>query len=255
MPTDRIILCYHAVSDAWPSPTAVTPADLRAQLALLRRRGYRGVTFSEAVRGRGRERVVAVTFDDAHRSVHAHAAPALAALGWPGTVFVPTALVGGREPMAWTGNEPWVELWADELACMGWAELAELAAGGWEIGSHTRTHPALPELSAADLEDELRGSREEIEARLGVRCPSVAYPYGRVDGRVVAAAREAGYETGAATLDGVPGGGDLARRRIVVGRGDTRRFRWKSQVMTRRVLAHPVAVRARAPLGADRTAR
>lgn len=251
--SDRIILCYHAVSDDWPTPTAVTRSDLRDQLVLLRRRGYRGVTFSEAVRGNGDGRVVALTFDDAHLSVHEHVRPALDALGWPATVFAPTRCVGPAGSMAWDGNQQWAEAWGDELRSMGWPELSELAAQGWEIGSHTQTHPFLPELSPEALERELVGSREDIETEVGIRCESIAYPYGAIDARVVAAARDAGYLAGAATLDGVAGGGDLARQRVVVGRGDAgRRFRWKSQLVTRRVLGNPGVRRVRARVRAGR---
>lgn len=250
---DRIILCYHAVSDEWPSPIAVRPGDLHDQLALLHRRGYRGVTFTEAVRGSPRGRVVALTFDDAHLSVHEHARPELGALGWPATVFVPTRCVGPSGSMAWEGNQRWMQAWGGELRSMGWPELAELATQGWEIGSHTRTHPFLPALSPEALKRELVGSRQDIETEVGIRCESVAYPYGAVDARVIAAARAAGYVAGAATRDGVAGGGDLARQRVVVGRGDAgRRFRWKSQLVTRRVLGHPRVRRVRAGVHAGR---
>ena len=47
--SDTLVLCYHAVSDGWPSGLSVTPAALERQLAILLGRGYRGVTFTEAV--------------------------------------------------------------------------------------------------------------------------------------------------------------------------------------------------------------
>src|SRR5207248_4743496 len=63
---------------------------------------------------------------------------------------------------------------------------------GWEVGSHTATHPLLPDLDDAVLEDELAGSRATIERRLG-SCETLAYPYGRADERTAAAAARAGY--------------------------------------------------------------
>jgi peptidoglycan/xylan/chitin deacetylase (PgdA/CDA1 family) len=80
-----------------------------------------------------------------------------------------------------------------ELACMSWEQLRGLAAHGWEIGSHTRTHPRLPEISDAQLEDELAGSRADCQAGLAAACDTLAYPYGAVDERVVEAAGRAGY--------------------------------------------------------------
>ena len=48
---DTLVLCYHGVSEDWPSALAVTPEALERQLGFLVDRGYRGVTFREAVRG------------------------------------------------------------------------------------------------------------------------------------------------------------------------------------------------------------
>jgi peptidoglycan/xylan/chitin deacetylase (PgdA/CDA1 family) len=82
---------------------------------------------------------------------------------------------------------------------MSWEELATLAAAGWEIGGHTRTHPHLTELDDATLADELRASRVDCESNLGLPCRSFAYPYSDEDERVVKATGEAGY-TAAGTL-------------------------------------------------------
>ena len=71
------MLCYHAVSDRWPSPLAVRPEQLERQLALLVRRGYRGTTFEGAVSVPPAPRTLAVTFDDGYRSVLEHALPVL----------------------------------------------------------------------------------------------------------------------------------------------------------------------------------
>ena len=67
--SDVLVLCYHAVSERWPAPLSVTPEQLDRQLSLLHRRGFHGVTLSEALAGLPADRVLAVTFDDAYRSV------------------------------------------------------------------------------------------------------------------------------------------------------------------------------------------
>src|SRR5689334_18453942 len=85
------VLCYHALSESWPATLSVTPARFEEQIFHLARRGYRGVTFSEAVRAGFDEPVVAVTFDDAYTSVLEIGLPLLERLEWPATVFVPTA--------------------------------------------------------------------------------------------------------------------------------------------------------------------
>lgn len=195
---DVLVLCYHAISPTWTAPLSVTPRALELQLGWLVRRGYRGVTFAEAVRGERRGNVLSVTFDDAFASVFRLALPVLAKLGLPATVFVPSAHVeAGR--LRWPGIDHWAGTRHEgELAAMSWDLLSDLAASGWEIGSHTVSHPRLTELGDAELVSELRDSRTACEDRTGRRCASVAYPYGDVDGRVVAAARRGGYLHGAA---------------------------------------------------------
>jgi peptidoglycan/xylan/chitin deacetylase (PgdA/CDA1 family) len=200
---DILVLGYHGISSQWPAVTAVTPAAFAEHVRFLARRGYRGVTFLDAVTRRPGGRVVAVTFDDAHRSVREHARPVLGELGWPATVFVPTEHATRQTAMGWSGNEEWLGEWEHELACMSWPELAELAADGWEVGSHTRTHPRLTRLSAADLQAELEDSRAEIQRRLGGGGDSIAYPYGDANDAVAAAAAAAGYVAGAGAPAGI----------------------------------------------------
>jgi peptidoglycan/xylan/chitin deacetylase (PgdA/CDA1 family) len=182
----------------------VTPKRLREQVGGFLRRGFEPLTFSEAVRDRGRK-VLAVTFDDAYRSVPEMALPVLSELGVPGTVFVPTTDMSEGALRVWPGIEEWVgSRWERELSGAGWAELRRLTDAGWEIGSHTRTHPHLVALDDESLRRELVGSREDCVAATGLPCRSLAYPFGEADSRVAAAAREAGYEAAATLADRIP---------------------------------------------------
>src|ERR671931_509709 len=186
--SDRpLLLAYHAVG-CWSPALAISEPALRAQLSLLRRRGYVGLTASEAERRRMEgtlpARAVVVTFDDGFRSV-LRAKPILEQLSVPATVFVVTSFVDSGEPLRWPGLER-----AEES--LGWPELELLRENGWEVGSHTATHPLLPDLDDADLERELVYSRSTIRKRLG-SCETLAYPYGRADERTAAAAARAGY--------------------------------------------------------------
>jgi peptidoglycan/xylan/chitin deacetylase (PgdA/CDA1 family) len=193
---DVLVLCYHGVSETWPAEIAVTPRSLRAQLERLVRNGYRGATFTDAVTSSPFERTLAVTFDDAYLSVVELAFPILEALELPGTVFVVSDFADSERSLVWDGIDMWADgEHADELRGLSWAQLADLDAAGWEIGSHTRTHPRLTRLSDDALAGELEGSRAACERALGRTCRSIAYPYGDVDRRVVDAAGRAGYLT------------------------------------------------------------
>jgi peptidoglycan/xylan/chitin deacetylase (PgdA/CDA1 family) len=87
---------------------------------------------------------------------------------------------------------------------MDWDELRQLRDAGWEIGSHTHTHPKLTEIGDEDLRSELVTSREVCSSELGDECRTLAYPYGLVDERVARAAGEAGYEAAASLRPGPP---------------------------------------------------
>jgi peptidoglycan/xylan/chitin deacetylase (PgdA/CDA1 family) len=192
--SDVLVLCYHAVSPGWPAALSIEPEPFERQLRHLADRGYRGATLAQAIAAPPAERTVAVTFDDAYRSVLELARPILDRLGMPASVYVPTAWPGRDEPMTWDGIDQWLGGEHEhELRCMSWEELRGLADHGWEVGSHTRSHPRLPELDEPTLADELAGSRADCEAGLGRPCETLAYPYGAVDERVVEAAGRAGY--------------------------------------------------------------
>jgi len=196
---DTLILCYHGLSESWPSPSAIPVERLERQLCHVLERGYRGTTFSEAVLSRPRGKTVAVTFDDAYRSIGEQAFPLLSRLGLPATLFVPTQWVGRDKPMAWNGIDRYVGgVHESELLPMSWEEIGSLSNAGWEIGSHTRSHADLTTLEDDALDAELTGSRADLEQRLGRPCRAIAYPYGILDARVVRAAERAGYRAGAA---------------------------------------------------------
>lgn len=186
------ILTYHAVVEA-RSRIAVPPALFRRQVAHLHRAGYRAVTFAEATRAldvgpSDAGRLVCITFDDAYRSVLENAVPVLQEAGFVATIFVPTGHVGDAN--RWDAVAPpcgW--------PILSWNEIAALSREGFEIGSHTRTHPHLPQLDDATLREELAGSRRELEDHVGIEVRSFCYPFGGHDQRTRAAVRAAGYRS------------------------------------------------------------
>jgi len=242
---DTLVLCYHAVSETWPADLSTTPETIEGQLTTLVDRGYRGVTFSEAVEpGAGRR--VAVTFDDAYRSVCELALPVLDRLGLPGTVFVPTAHVDSEAPMSWAGIDRWLDgPHEQELLCMSREQLCDLDRRGWEIGAHTHTHPRLSQLADAELRVELERPLQLLTEWLGKPCRSLAYPYGDFSPTVVAATRAAGYSS-AATLAATSTTRDpLLWPRVGIYHGEAGwRFRLKVAPLVRRGglarLRHPL---------------
>ena len=56
--------------------------------------------------------------------------------------------------------------------------LREMAEMGHEIGAHTLTHPNLTLLETSEAENEIVGSKRDLEEALGARVRGFAYPYG-----------------------------------------------------------------------------
>ena len=147
--------------------------------------------------------------------------------------------------MRWPGIEHWsASAHAHELRCLDWDELRWLSAHGWEIGSHTCSHPRLTELSEPRVMAELSSSRQAIESALRTRCGSLAYPYGAVDDDVIACAAATGYDA-AAVLGEWPGlPRPFAWPRLGVYRADAGwRFRAKLSPTARRFHAAAQAAR------------
>jgi peptidoglycan/xylan/chitin deacetylase (PgdA/CDA1 family) len=121
-----------------------------------------------------RVRCVVLTFDDAWADNHANALGPLSHHRLPAILYVPSRLLGGNGYMTHT-------------------QLLEVDAAGIAIGAHSRTHTDLRTCSPAELEREVRGSKEDLEDLIGKPVVSFAYPTGLHDDRVVDAVGAAGF--------------------------------------------------------------
>jgi peptidoglycan/xylan/chitin deacetylase (PgdA/CDA1 family) len=193
-------LCYHGIGDLAaaqdPHGLMVTRAQFVAHVDLLLARGYRLVTVEElwtAVRTRGTagaRGLGAITFDDGLADTMHAAVEVLAGRSATATAFLAPALFGADHPDLPPGHRI---LRADEVA--------PLEAAGIAIGAHSATHADLPSLPRDAARDELRRSREELEALVGHPVTTMAYPFGRHDARTRADAAAAGF-TVACACDG-----------------------------------------------------
>jgi peptidoglycan/xylan/chitin deacetylase (PgdA/CDA1 family) len=182
------VLGYHRVDDDG-SPLAVGTARFARHMAMLdAEREHRPVldldeALTRLARGTAPARAVVVTFDDAWADNHTNALEHLVERRIPATLFVPSRQL-------------------DRPGRMTRAQLLEIAAAGVSIGAHSRTHANLVSCDGAELEWEVRGSREDLEDLLGEACTRFAYPGGRVDARVRVAVAAAGFRTAVTTVRG-----------------------------------------------------
>jgi peptidoglycan/xylan/chitin deacetylase (PgdA/CDA1 family) len=77
---------------------------------------------------------------------------------------------------------------------LNWDQLRELRDEGVAIGAHTRTHPALTQLSSADAGAEIEGSQTDLCRELGSTVPIFSFPFGDHNDAVVKLVADAGFE-------------------------------------------------------------
>jgi len=205
------ILMYHVIGD--PPPGAPYPElyvgrrDFEAQMSWLARHGYKAVTQRDVWNhwhrgGALPPRAIVITFDDGYRSVADRALPSMQARGWPGVLnlTVKNLRVSG-------GLSEW--------------RVRMLIAAGWELGSHSLTHPDLTALDNVTLAREIAGSRLMLRSRFGVEVDFFCYPAGRYNRTVIRAVRRAGYLGATTTIEGLARPGQpYELNRIRVSRRD-----------------------------------
>jgi peptidoglycan/xylan/chitin deacetylase (PgdA/CDA1 family) len=112
-----------------------------------------------------------------------------------------------------------------EYGAINWRQAREMADAGYEIGSHTLTHPILPGLGDVRLREEIAQSRDRIQNAIGRKVETFCYPNGDYDLRTQREVARAGYPLAVTTEVGLNNGRNdpLALRRIH-GEYDLARF-------------------------------
>jgi hypothetical protein len=202
------ILEYHVLGVA-PAGAAypelfVGRADFSRQMDWLDSNGFEAVTLEEVEKawrhgGALPAKPVVLSFDDGYRPQFTFALPELRKHGWPGVLNLKAE-----------GSD----LYASNVEAM--------IAAGWELAAHTIHHLDLTTLDAAQLREEVAGSRAILRREYGVPVENFCYPAGRFDPTVIAAVKAAGY-VGATTE--IPGDAsrdrpyELARHEILGSTG------------------------------------
>ena len=190
-PRERLtVLYYHGV-------TAGSRSNFARQMRAL---GRRALVVPASYRGplptaKGRK-CVAITFDDAFRSVAENALPELSKHSFHATIFV---------PVGWLGQTPGWTMEPAEAGSVEPQELSEVVMSAEELrglnpslvslGSHTISHPSLPELQPERAREEVERSRALLADASGRDVLELAFPYGAHTNATLAMCRAALYET------------------------------------------------------------
>jgi peptidoglycan/xylan/chitin deacetylase (PgdA/CDA1 family) len=223
------ILAYHKLGkatrlDAFPN-TCVSAENFSLQMRLLAGLGWKAAApgaytaYAAGTGPRPAGKVFLLTFDDGFNSVLSEGLPVLRALGFRAMVFM---VAGAWDRTAfWDGDAP-----ENPQRLLSREEAGALIKEGWLFGAHGATHTALTGLPAEQLKAETAGAKASLEADLGIKIDSFAYPYGKWDQAAQAAVAAAGYGSAFATEQGGPGPLALPRR-IISGRNGIFKFLWR----------------------------
>ena len=181
------ILVYHNLGAQSKGRLVLGTNAFSEQMGYLKREGYRVVSLTEFVEWLHLKRqlprkAVVLTFDDGYHSFREHAYPVLKKLGFPATLFVYTDYIGaGRNALSWE-------------------ELKSLAAEGFDVQAHSKTHGDLRRAvgeTEAQYERRMQAELAEpprlFQRQLGRGVQFLAYPYGRFDEALLTRVREEGY--------------------------------------------------------------
>jgi peptidoglycan/xylan/chitin deacetylase (PgdA/CDA1 family) len=161
-------------------------------------------------------RCIVITFDDGFADNYTQAYPILQRFGFPATIFLTVGFIGTAELPVLSGLHR-------AARPLTWQQVDEMGRHGISFGSHTLTHPSLPQLGAEELQREVYGSRLLLEEKLARGVEFFCYPKGEYTATVKAVVQRAGY-AGACSI--YPGSvrmqSDLfALPRTYIGRDDT----------------------------------
>lgn len=213
------ILCYHSVT-AGKEPVSPDPYKQHIPLHLFLEHldhlqsNYHVIPLADFLRAKQENHrlpdySVVLTFDDGFQDFSTVAACHLARRKLPATVFVITDRAYGRLP-------------PNGESFLSWSEIQELAASGTLVGSHTCSHPRLPDLPFDELRRELADALTAILSHVGQEGVPLSYPYGQTSEAVSRVVQSLGYCCGIGGALG-PNGRDadvFALSRTVVASDD-----------------------------------
>ena len=185
------ILAYHKIQKTFDfSVTYITPGKFEAQLKYLVDLGYESISLHDYISKKNiYGKKVIFTFDDAYASVFEYAFPLLTKYNFKASIFVITQFVG--KPNRWDYN-----FLKKGLGHCNWQQINTLASKGWEVGSHTVSHPNLKALSDSQVRYEVNTSKSILEDKLQKPINIISYPFGKYNERVLETVKEAGYLCG-----------------------------------------------------------
>lgn len=194
------ILMYHQVTpDVEPGfiDCSVTPQTFGLHMDILKLLRFTPISLTQLEEYRNGistlpKKPIIITFDDCYQDCIDYAVPILEKKGFTAVFYMPTDYAG-------TDSHWLMPKLGFEFPIIDWDAARKLDSSGFEIGSHSLSHPYLAEISPEDCFRELTDSRKILEDELGHEIVHLAYPYGSYNQKVRDISAEAGYRTACTT--------------------------------------------------------
>jgi len=212
-----VVFMYHRFGENNYPTTNVKIEQFEAHLSEIESSGLAVAPLPEIVAAIKRkkpipDRTIALTIDDAFKSVYQEAWPRLRKAGLPFALFVATDAVDAGRP-----------------DYMTWDQIRELSEWGVTIGSQTSSHLHMPMASQEKITADVSRSMRRLKEELGFVPTLFAYPYGEFDNNVKGEVEAAGFDAAFGQHSGVAYGGmgmfALPRFSMNQRYGDVERFR------------------------------
>lgn len=181
----RVVIYYHGIGQSNAEKFEKQMAYLAKKCLVVKPSKIR------TAKGDGTQVMVAITFDDAFVSIIENAIPILRKYELPAGIFVPVNNLA-RKP-CWKMPENYPD---KKEIVMSKEQVEQLDKEGFEMFSHTLSHPELAEISFEQLKCEIVESKQKLEEMLAHEVMSISYPYGSYNNEVLEVAINAGYRYG-----------------------------------------------------------
>ena len=184
--TNVPILMYHHIQNISASSNiteknlSVSPAIFKDEIKYLSQSGYSGAVLDELFDEYPQKRIV-ITFDDGYKDIIENALPVLKEYGFRGVVFVIVDNIG-------------------KSGYMNIGDLNILINNGWEIGSHSLTHPSLKKLSEDESKKQITESKKILENIMQTKINYFCFPAGKYNEDTIEILKSTGY-VGAVTIE------------------------------------------------------
>lgn len=173
------ILMYHQlINNSFSSSKyAVNLSEFKRQMKYLFDNNFTALFPQESEKAASghRQKFIMITFDDGFKSDLKLAAEILSRYNFKAISFITTNYVG-------------------KPGYLSWEQITILKKLGFQIQSHTKSHPLLTCLDSIEIRKELESSKAILEEKMGIQVNCFSFPGGNFNKKIIELAKIAGYQ-------------------------------------------------------------